>query len=154
MRTIESTTVIDAPLTDVWEVLSDGHQYGEWNPFITSVSGAFQRGARPTLRIAPPGKRAMTFRPRITDASPDRGLRWEGHLVLPGLCDAEHEFVLTPESPGRTRVTQRETFRGVLVPVLGGMLEPTRQGFDAMHEALRHRVRSRAQTTIVDPRSS
>ena len=154
MRTIECTTLIDAPLTDVWEVLSDGHQYAEWNPFITSVSGAFRPGGRPTLRIAPPGQRAMTCRPRVTDASPDRGLRWEGHLVLPGLCDAEHEFVLTAESLDRTRVTQRETFRGALVPVLGGMLEPTRRGFEAMHEALRHRVRSRTQAGVVDPRSS
>ncbi len=143
MRTIESTTVIDAPLTDVWEVLSDGGRYEEWNPFITSVSGHLEPGARPRLRIAPPGKRAMTFRPRVTDASPDRGLRWKGHLVVPGLCDAEHEFALTSETPGRTRVTQRETFRGALMPVLGGMLEPTRRGFDAMHEALRHRVQSR-----------
>jgi len=146
MRTIESTTVIDAPLTEVWEVLSDGERYAEWNPFITSVSGAFQLASRPTLRIAPPGKRAMTFRPRITAASPQRGLRWKGHLVVPGLCDAEHEFVLAPEAPRRTRVTQRETFRGALVPVLGGMLEPTRQGFEAMNEALRQRVMSRAGT--------
>ena len=144
MRTIECTTVIDAPLTAVWKVLSEGNQYEEWNPFITSVSGELQPGARPTLRVAPPGKRAMTFRPRVTDASPDRGLRWKGHLVLPGLCDAEHEFVLTPETPDRTRVTQRETFRGALVPVLGGMLEPTRQGFEAMHQALHHRVQCRA----------
>jgi hypothetical protein len=144
MRTIESTTVIDAPLTDVWEVLSDVGGYDEWNPFITSVSGRLEPGARPTLRIAPPGKRAMTFRPRVTDASPERGLRWKGHLLLPGICDAVHEFVLTPETPSRTRVTQRETFRGALIPFLGGMLEPTRQGFDAMHEALGHRVRSRA----------
>src|SRR5919112_6088475 len=144
MRTITSTTVIDAPLTDVWEVLSDGARYEEWNPFITSVSCAFQRDARPTLRIAAPGKRAMTFRPRFTDASAERGLRWKGHLIVPGLCDAVHEIVLTAETPRRTRVTQRETFRGALMPALGGMLEPTRQGFDAMHEALRQRVQSRA----------
>jgi len=145
MRTIEATIVIDAPLTEVWEVLSDGSQYVAWNPFITSVSGDLEPGARPTLRISPPGKRAMTFRPRITDASPERGLRWRGHLVLPGLCDAEHEFVLTPETPGHSRVPQRETFRGFLVPVLGGMLEPTRHGLEAMHEALRDHVESRAR---------
>jgi hypothetical protein len=127
MRVIESTVVIDAPLTEVWDVLSDGQQYAEWNPFITSVVGELAPGARPTVCISPPGKRTMTFRPRVIDASPERGLRWKGHLVLPGLCDAEHEFVLTAEAPGRTRLTQRESFRGALMP-----------------QALRHRVRSRA----------
>jgi hypothetical protein len=78
--------------------------------------------------------------------------------VLPGLSDAHHEFRLTPAPGGRTQLVQRETFRGVLVPLLGGMLEPTRQGFEAMHEALRQRVEamtergSRPET--VEPTSS
>jgi hypothetical protein len=142
MRTIEATIDIDAPLEDVWRTLSAGRHYADWNPFITEVTGDFRVGNRPTLRIAPPGKKAMTFRPRITAASPTAGLRWEGRLVLPGLCDATHEFSLCAESSTRTRLTQRETFRGILTPVLGSMLEPTRNGFIAMNEALRRRVES------------
>ena len=95
MRTIEATTVIDAPPSAVWRALTAGEEYSDWNPFITSVSGDLAPGSRPTVRMAPPGKRAMTFRPRITDASPEKRLRWIGHLVMPGLCDAEHEFLLT-----------------------------------------------------------
>ena len=140
MRAIEATTVINAPLAAVWTVLGDGQQYAEWNPFITVVSGDLAPGSRPTLRITPPGKRASTFRPRVIHASAEEGLRWLGRLILPGLCDADHEFRLTPTDGGRTQLVQRETFRGVLVPLLAGMLEPTRQGFQAMNEALRQRV--------------
>jgi hypothetical protein len=82
----------------------------------------------------------MTFRPRVSDASPEKRLRWIGHLMMPGLCDAEHEFLLTPSAGGGTELMQRETFRGVLVPLLGSMLEPTREGFEAMNKALRERV--------------
>lgn len=57
-------------------------------------------------------------------------------------CDALHEIGLEQASESRTRVTQRESFRGVLVPFLTGMLEPTRQGFDAIHAALAERVTS------------
>jgi hypothetical protein len=140
MRTIEATTVIDAPVSAVWQVLTTGEAYSDWNPFITSVSGDLALGSRPALRLAPPGKRAMTFRPRITDASPEKGLRWIGHLVMPGLCDAEHEFLLAPSGSGGTQLVQRETFRGVLVPLLGSMVEPTREGFEAMNKALRQRA--------------
>jgi len=140
MQTIEATTVIDAPLTAVWRVLSDGQQYADWNPFITVVAGDLAPGSRPTLRITPPGKRGSTFRPRVVHASAEEGLRWLGRLILPGLCDADHEFRLTSTVDGRTQLVQRETFRGVLVPLLGGMLEPTRHGFEAMNAALRQRV--------------
>ncbi len=140
MRTIESTATIDATATQVWEVLTAGEEYADWNPFITEVEGPLAVGSRPTLRIKPAGRKGMTFRPKVTHASPETGLRWKGRLFLPGLCDAEHQILLEPESQTRTRVVQRESFRGVLVPFLGGMLEPTRQGFDAMHRALRQRL--------------
>jgi hypothetical protein len=150
MRTIEATTTINAPLADVWRVLIAGEQYADWNPFIHVVSGDLAAGSRPTLRITPPGKRGSTFRPRVMQASPDAGLRWLGQLILPGLCDADHEFKLTPTPDGRTQLTQRETFRGLLVPLLAGMLEPTRQGFEAMNSALRQRVDAIA---VRDPRN-
>lgn len=142
MQFIEASIDIDAPIHEVWRILSDGDHYADWNPFITVVAGDLQLGARPTLRLAPPGKKAMTFRPRIIDASPSAGLRWQGRLLLPGLCDATHEFRLSAESPKRTRLTQSETFRGILLPMLGSMLEPTRRGFVEMNEALRRRVES------------
>lgn len=140
MRTIESTEIIDASATRIWEVLTATEHYADWNPFITSVIGPLTVGSRPTLRITPPGKKGMTFRPRITHASLESGLCWQGRLFLPGLCDAEHRIVLEQQTGTRTRVIQRETFRGALVPFLAGMLEPTRQGFDAMHSALRRRL--------------
>ena len=144
MRTIEETVVIDAPPSVVWDVLVTGEDYVEWNPFITEVSGELAAGARPRLRIARPGKRGMTFRPRVLDATPEARLRWIGRLGLPGLCDGEHEFLLVATDSGGTQLTQRETFRGVPVPLLGGMLEPTRQGFEAMNSALRERAEARA----------
>lgn len=143
MRTIESTATIDATATEIWEVLSAGEEYANWNPFITSVEGPLIVGSRPTLRVKPAGRNGMTFRPRVTHASLETGLRWKGRLVLPGLCDAEHQILLEPRGETRTRVIQRESFRGILVPFLAGMLEPTQQGFDAMHGALRRRLSPR-----------
>ena len=140
MRTIEATAVIEAPPAVVWDALVAGGDYRHWNPFITEVSGQLEAGARPRICVAPPGRKPMRFRPRVVEASPPTRLRWIGRLGLPRLCDGEHEFVLTELPDGTTELRQRETFRGVLVPLLGGMLEPTRSGFETMHEALRRRV--------------
>ena len=143
MRTIEATVVIDAPPSVVWDVLVTGEDYAEWNPFITEVSGEFVTGARPRLRIAPRGARD-DLPPRVLDATPEARLRWIGRLGLPGLCDGEHEFLIVAADRGGRQVTQRETFRGVLVPLLGGVLAPIRQGFHEMNTALRERAEARA----------
>lgn len=140
MRTIEVTTPIDAPPAAVWSILVAGDAYEEWNPFITAVAGAFELGARPRLRIAPPGRRAMGFRPIVIDATPGLRLAWVGKLVVRGLCDAQHEFRLEAAPDDTTVLVQRETFAGLLVPLLGGMIEATRGGFEAMNTALRERA--------------
>lgn len=143
MHIIHAAIDIDAPVPEVWKVLTDTASYQHWNPFITSVTGTgFVPGARPTLRIVPQGKKGMTFRPRVTDASPEAGLRWTGHLGLPGLCDARHEFVLTHVPGGRTLLSQSETFTGVLVPALRSMMDPTRRAFEAMNTAVKLRAES------------
>jgi hypothetical protein len=127
----------------VWAVLTDFRKYPEWNPFIREASGDVATGARLTVRIHPPGGRPMTFRPIVQQASPERELRWLGHLGLPGLFDGEHVFRLEPSGTGETHFTQSERFRGILVPIMPNRLfENTRRGFDEMNHALRAIVES------------
>lgn len=140
MRTIEATVVIDAPRAAVWNVLTAAGDYRDWNPFICDVRGTFTPGARLRIRVRPAGRRAMTFRPRVVEEAPPVRLRWVGRLWIPGICDADHEFVLAEMADGTTQLTQRETFKGILVPLLAGTLAPTRRGFQAMHEALARRL--------------
>ena len=142
MRTIETHISIDAPAERVWGVLTDFAGYPLWNPFIRSIEGKPQEGAKLRVRIEPPGRRAMTFKPTILTAARQRELRWLGRLVLPGLFDGEHVFRL--EDRGREcRLYQSECFSGVLVPLFGANLwDATRRGFDAMNAALKARAES------------
>jgi hypothetical protein len=144
MRTVESAIMIDAPPSEVWRVLTAAEEYQLWNPFITRVAGELTAGSRPAVTITPPGRRPMTFRPRVVAAQPGRELSWKGSVGVPGVCDGHHQFTLTPAGDGSTRLVQREQFRGLLVPFVGAMIEPTRRGFASMNEALRRRVESRA----------
>ncbi len=131
---------IDATPERVWEVLTDLAAYPAWNPFIVRAEGVVGPGRRLTLRMQPVGGRAMTLRPRLVEVAAGRELRWRGRLVLPGLMDAEHSFVLQPRGSG-TRLVQSETFRGVLVPFVAASLDrSTLPAFEAMNEALRKRA--------------
>ena len=140
-KTLTRTITIDAQAEEVWETLTDFSRYAEWNPFVTSARGEPAEGARLTLRIEPPGGKAMTFRPRVLVARSDRELRWLGRLGPPGVFDGEHWFRIDEEGERSVRVTQGEHFRGLLVPLFSGSLDRnTARGFEAMNRALKERV--------------
>ena len=136
-QTVETEIFIAVPPDAVWAVLTDGAQYGAWNPFIRALSGPAEPDARLTIAVHPSGGRPMTFRPRVLVAEPARELRWLGRLGLPGLFDGEHSFRLLPEREG-TRLIHAETFCGLLV----GLIDTNRfrADFIAMNEALKARA--------------
>jgi hypothetical protein len=138
----ELRTEIDIPATptEVWSHLAALESYADWNPFIVSAAGEVAVGRRLELRMVPPGGRAMTFRPTVTRVAPGEVFEWLGHLGLPGLFDGRHRFELVETASG-TRLTQRETFTGILVRPLRRSLDTkTKAGFDAMNAALSRRV--------------
>ncbi len=136
-RRIETDIEINAPAARVWALLADFARMPSWNPFIKSISGDLAQGARLSVYIAPPGKSGMRFKPTILSVRPERELRWLGHLLISGLFDGEHYFLLEPIGENRTRLTQGEKFSGLLVGPLSGTLAATEAGFKAMNAALK-----------------
>lgn len=139
MRSILTSVEIDAPPAVVWRVLIDFPSYPRWNPFIRSIEGDVRVGAKLRVTVQPPGRRPMTFRPIVRAAEAARELRWLGRVLMPGLFDGEHAFVIEPGGDG-CRLRHEERFAGILVGAFAGMLEDTAKGFDAMNAALKHRV--------------
>ena len=140
-RVIETSIKIDAPPNVVWDHLTDFARMPEWNPFIRAISGPLQIGGRLAVRIAPPGKSEMTFKPTVIALRDARELRWLGRFLIPGLFDGEHYLLLAADGTDQTTTfTQGETFSGVLVGPLGGTLSATESGFKAMNEALKLRA--------------
>ena len=139
MKTIHVVSDIAAPVEIVWAQLSAVLEHAEWNPFITMLRGELVVGNQLEIRIAPPGGRAMTFRPTVTEVVERERLEWLGRLGFPGVFDGRHSFHLEALQDDRTRLTQAEEFSGLLVPFMGRVLERTRAGFEAMNEAIRLR---------------
>lgn len=140
---IETNIEINASPASIWAVLTDFDKMPSWNPFITSISGTLTRGGSLVVRIVPPGKAGMTFKPTVLAVQAGRELRWLGRLLLPGLFDGEHYFLITPVDGKRTRFTQGEKFSGVLIGLLRGALSATEQGFVKMNTALKHEAEER-----------
>ncbi len=136
-RLIETTTQINASAARVWAILTDFARMPSWNPFIKSISGNLAEGARLCVCIAPPGKSGMRFKPIILIVRPERELRWLGRLLIPGIFDGEHYFLLEPIAENQTRLTQREKFSGLLIGLSSGTLSATEAGFKGMNSALK-----------------
>jgi hypothetical protein len=140
MKELQSELEINASPLEVWKILVDFDQYPSWNPFIPKAKGKLEQGERLTVRIQPPGGKGMTFRPEVLVADPGRELRWKGKLMLPGLFDGEHIFLIEPLGLDKVRFIQKEKFSGILVPLMSGSLNDTQKGFDAMNAALKMRA--------------
>jgi hypothetical protein len=144
---IQAEIDIAAPPAEVWRHLVDLGAYREWNPFVPEASGTVEVGRRLSLRLQPPGGRALPIRPTVTAATAGSVFEWLGHLGVPGLFDGRHRFELFA-TPSGTRLVQSEAFSGLLVRPLRRWLDGgTLAGFEAMNEALRRRV-------VEDPRAS
>ena len=83
----------------------------------------------------------MTFKPSVLSVETHRELRWLGRLLLPGLFDGLHSFVIDPIQENRVSFVQGERFTGLLVPLFGllGVFKATERGFEAMNQALKER---------------
>ena len=139
MRRIATAVDIDAPAAAIWRVLTDFPAYPEWNPFIRRITGEAKVGARVEVTVQPVNRKPMTFRPTVRAATPERELRWLGRVLLPGIFDGEHAFIIEPQS-NRCRLRHEETFSGLLVPAFGAMLGDTARSFTEANAALKRRV--------------
>jgi hypothetical protein len=157
MNHIDTAIDIDAPAETVWAVLTDFTAYPEWNP-RTRITGEAAVGERLTVAPGPEAEGMPTFRPRVLaagpvehDASPDDGasdaseLRWLGHLYVRGLFDGEHSFLVEAVDDDRSRLTQSETFSGLLAGlVLRRYGADTEAGFHDVNAALKIRAEAAA----------
>lgn len=138
MRRIETGVHIEATPEQVWAVLVDFAAYPAWSTQL-SVAGRAEQGQRLRVTAAAPGEKGMRFTPLVLAVEQGRVLRWRGRLLVRGLCDGVHEFVLSPQGAG-TRLVHAEDFSGMLVPFLGGALAQTGQRMREQNQALKRHV--------------
>ena len=123
-------------------MLSDFAAFPEWNPFLRTAKGDLTPGSKLEVRIQPEGGTGMTFKPTVLKAETGRELRWLGRLMMPGLFDGEHHFIIESLGESQVRFIQGKQFSGVLVPIMAlmGLFKKTEKGFGDMDRALKTRA--------------
>ena len=79
----------------------------------------------------------IIFQPTVLKFEENREFRWVGKLLVKGIFDGEHYFVLSKEVGNKTKFTHGEKFRGILVYFAGKILDKTKDGFELMNESLK-----------------
>lgn len=140
-KSLYTEIIIDAPREKVWEILMDFEEYGNWNPFITQISGSTKVGGKLSVKLQQPEGKAFTFKPRVVVCEKAEEFKWQGHMIVPGIFDGEHCFKLKPVEGNKTKLIQRENFKGILLKYLWKDLNTkTVRGFELMNSALKERA--------------
>ena len=135
---VVTEAILPAKPEQVWQVLTDGAQYSDWNPFIVNIEGRFEKGERLTNTMKPRPDKQMVFTPEVLEARVNEELRWFGRVAIPGFFDGEHYFILEPHG-GQTRFTHGEKFSGFALWFIN--TDQYLGNFKAINVALSNRLR-------------
>ena len=145
MSEIKTEIIIEASAEKVWNILMDFERYPDWNPFIKSISGKPQVGEKLKVFIQPPGGNGMNFAPVVLAAQENREFRWLGKVLVSGIFDGEHIFIIEPVGDSKIRFIHAEKFKGVLVFLLSGTLKNAAKGFELMNKSLKERAENKGK---------
>jgi hypothetical protein len=138
---------INSSPQQVWDVLTATAEYPSWNPMISRLAGELQEGQVIEITLGK-GSDSMTLHPRILGVQTAQELRWKGSVLVPGIFDGEHLFLLE-KLGNQTHLIQSEEFTGLLVGKLTeGVLRETSAQMTAMNIALKQRSESMSKTKI------
>ena len=136
---LKTEVIFDASKERVWEVLTDGEKFSEWNPFIISIKGEMKKDSQVTNVMVNKGKE-HTFTPIITIFEEYESLEWLGSGLW-GMFKGNHYFKLTEATAGKTKMLHGEKFSGLLSGLIIQMIgQDTRANFVLMNDAMKKRV--------------
>ncbi|MDY0388325.1 MAG: SRPBCC domain-containing protein [Methanolobus sp.] len=148
MHKICTDIIIEAPVNEIWELLTDFESFEHWNPFITSIKGKLEPGSRLHVHMQAPGMKGINLSPVLTKVEPVHEYRWMSNLWVKGVFDGEHVFRIEELENNRTRFIQCERFRGILAPFILPLIgAKTRMGFEAMNNKLKKECEKQKRTT-------
>ena len=132
----EITATIDAPATEVWEVITDGERLTDWDSGVLRFEGRIAPGEKIRLWSQADPKRA--FKLKVARFTPPRQMVWKGGMPF-GLFVGERTYTLAEES-GRTTFTMREEFSGPLAPMITKSIPDLNPSFQTYANGLKARV--------------
>lgn len=137
MKVFTATTTIDASPDTLWQILTDGPHYPEWDPNVDKIEGRIAPGE--TIKVYSRLRPGKAFKVKVTAFVPGRKMIWSSGMPL-GLFRGERSFLLEKEDDGTTRFILREEFSGLLLPLIGRALPDLTPSFEAFAGGLKDRA--------------
>jgi len=143
MKSFAATASIRATPEKIWAILTDAERYPEWNPTVTKVDGQIAPGSRIALHVT---LSPRAFPVTVAAFEAPRRMVWRGGMPL-GLFVGERVFLLTPQAGGVVDFSMRESFSGLLAPLIGRSLPDMQPAFDEFAASLK-RAAERESTRV------
>jgi hypothetical protein len=134
MKSFASQVSIRATPEKLWSILTNAPAYPEWNPTVTRIDGRIAAGERVSLHVKINPGRAFPL--KIAVFEPPTRMVWRGGMPL-GLFVGERTFALTAKPDGVVDFSMRETFTGLLAPLIGRTIPDMQPAFDEFAAALK-----------------
>lgn len=138
MKEVRGSVEINVPVARVWEVVTDFASYPKWNPFMIEMTGELKLGNVCTAVVRPSGRKDMRFPAKVMEIKEKQILVFNGTPVK-GLISDDHFFNFEQKGPDKTEFSQNIVFKGIMVPLAGGVINDTQKGLDEMNKALKTR---------------
>jgi len=143
MKEIRMEIEIKAPVSKVWDILTDFKCYPEWNPYLRKIEGQLEEGHDLNLLVKTPRKPKKKLKTTVVLLKPNICLSWIGKFHSAMFYEAEHIFELKPTEHDTTLFIQREHFGGLILPFIWrDLFKSTTRAFETMNLALKIRAES------------
>jgi hypothetical protein len=146
---VQATSTINAPIERVWTILTDLDHYHEWNSFIPSMQASpFAVGSTLTMGVRMNPNTHTTSIETITAIEPQHLLAWKTRSPK-WFLSGERFQEITAIDPHTTRYWTRESFSGILAPVLQILLaKDLQRNFNAMANDLKAHAETMQEADI------
>jgi hypothetical protein len=137
MKMFSASIEIAASAEKVWQILTDGSKFPEWDPGMIRLEGKIALGEKITAytKISPD----RAFPVTVSVFVPLQKMVWSSGMPL-GLFKGERTFTLEKLSNGRVKFQCQEVFTGLLLPLIGRTIPDLQPSFDAFAVGLKARA--------------
>ncbi len=131
---------INVPIEKVWAAIIDFESYKNWNSQLTFLGGSVKPNGKLHLKLSAAGAKPYEFKPDISYWQEKKQFAWIAKTGLPRIFDGEHFFELKDLGNGKTLLTNREEYRGVLSQLFKQlpMMKTAPDGFRKMNSELKN----------------
>ena len=120
------TTNINATPEKVWSLLTNAGTLPQWNTTVNSIDGTIAEGEKIALVAAIAPER--TFKLNIRNVEPNKQMKWKDGAMP--MFRGVRTYTLTAKPDGTTDFTMTEKFKGLMFPMIKGVLPDFTQSFE------------------------